>query len=53
MPGGNKKGLIDKIINYKKSAEAKKKVKSGCMSITERSDKSAQNLEKMPLPNTH
>jgi hypothetical protein len=25
MPGGNKKGLIDKIIKFKRTVEAKKK----------------------------
>ena len=53
MPGGKKKGLIEKKIKYKKTAKAKKKLKCRVISVTEKSEMSAGQIEKIPLPNTH
>lgn len=46
MPGGHKKGLIEKILNFKQSNESKKKKAKG---LLEKSEPSIDNkTEKIP-----
>ena len=52
MPGGHKKGLIEKILKFKQAAESKKKAKGRGMNMLERSEQSLDRIEKQPIPST-
>jgi hypothetical protein len=53
MPHGHKKGLIEKIIKFKQTAELKKKTKrKGTSLMLERSEPSIDRIEKLPIPST-
>ena len=52
MPGGHKKGLIEKILKFKQAGEAKKNLRGKGVLMLYKSEPSIDRGEKLPIPST-